>query len=216
MMDDITFLSAMRERFRGFLPVIVDIESAGFEASTDALLEVAAVLVAMDERGHLYPTKTIHHHVQPFPGAHLEQRALEFTGIIPDHPFRYAVSEHQALQDLYQHIRKALKQQQCQRAVLVGHNAWFDLSFIKAANERAQLKNMPFHHFTSFDTATLSGLILGQTVLAKALEAAGIAFDPKLAHSAIYDAEKTAELFCYLVNSWLELTARQQDLGIRR
>ena len=41
----------MRDRFRGFLPVIVDVETGGFNATTDALLEVAATLIHLDDRG---------------------------------------------------------------------------------------------------------------------------------------------------------------------
>ncbi len=195
----------MNTRFRGYLPVVVDVETAGFNADNDALLEVAAVIPVMDDEGYLSLGTTIHYHVKPFEGANLEKAALEFTGIVPDHPFRLAVTEHHALSELFQAIKQALKQQQCQRAVLVGHNAWFDLSFIKAATTRTRLKNMPFHRFTTLDTASLSALVLGQTVLAKAIEAAGISFDSQQAHSAIYDAKKTAELFCYLINRWQAL-----------
>ncbi|HAV68246.1 MAG TPA: ribonuclease T, partial [Alcanivorax sp.] len=37
-------------RFRGFLPVVVDVETGGFDARNDALLEIAAVLLDMDAR----------------------------------------------------------------------------------------------------------------------------------------------------------------------
>jgi ribonuclease T len=211
MSDIPLFTTSMQRRFRGFLPVVVDVETAGFDANTDALLEIAAVIIGMDEEHRLTPIKTLHYHVAPFEGAHFDERALEFTGIIPDHPFRFAVTEHHALQDLYQHIRIALKEQKCQRAILVGHNAWFDLSFLKAASLRTHLKNTPFHRFTTFDTAALSALILGQTVLAKALEKANIEFNIKEAHSALYDAEKTAELFCYLVNYWQAVEKTKPD-----
>jgi ribonuclease T len=46
---------------------------------------------------------------------------------------------------------------------------------------------------------------LGQTVLAKACQAAGIAFDGQQAHSALYDTERTAELFCFIVNRYQQL-----------
>lgn len=191
-----------RHRFRGFLPVVIDVETAGFNAETDALLEVAAVFLEMDQQGLLKPGDSVHHHIKPFEGAILVKEALEFTGIIPDHPFRFAVSEYQGLSELFQQVKQAVKKAGCQRAVLVGHNAWFDLSFIKAATARTALKKMPFHGFTSLDTATLSALMFGQTVLAKAAEMAGINFDQQQAHSALYDAQKTAELFCYIVNHW--------------
>ena len=196
----------MARRFRGFLPIVVDVETAGFNSKTDALLEVAAVILAMDETGTIYPEHTVSRHVEPFPGANLEQSALDFTGIDPYNPLRAAIPEHDALGEIFSAIRKAVRAQNCNRAILVGHNATFDHSFLFAASNRADIKRNPFHPFSSFDTATLAGLAYGHTVLAKACELAGIEFNAREAHSAIYDAEKTAELFCAIVNRW-------QDLG---
>ena len=197
----------MAERFRGYYPVVIDVETAGFNDSTDALLEIAAVCVSFDSRGVLRPVDTAHYHVEPFEGANLEQAALDFTGIDPFNPLREAVSEKVALKGVFNPIRQHKNPQGCKRAVLVGHNASFDLGFLKAAVERTNIKRNPFHLFTTFDTATLSGVMLGQTVLARACEAANIAFDNNQAHSALYDATKTAELFCYLVNHYEQLTA---------
>lgn len=197
--------SLLANRFRGFFPVIVDVETGGFNATTDALLEVAAVTLCMDEQGILKPSKKYFHNVEPFKGANIEKSALEFTGIDPTNPLRMAQQEEYALRDIFQNIRQELKENNCQRAVLVGHNAFFDLGFVKAAAERCQIKRNPFHPFSCFDTATLAGLAFGQTVLAKACEVADIKFDNREAHSAIYDAEKTAELFCYIVNRWKSL-----------
>jgi len=192
------------DRFRGFLPVVIDVETGGFIASTDAVLEVAATTVRMDEDGLLAVHRTHNFHVQPFAGANIEQSALDFTGIDPYHPFREAVSEEDALGNLFRVIRKEIRDQHCTRAILVGHNAHFDAGFINAAVERCGIKRNPFHPFSFFDTATLSGLAYGQTVLAKACAEAGIAFDNNEAHSAAYDAERTAELFCDIVNRWKE------------
>ena len=192
------------DRFRGFLPVVIDVETGGFIASTDAVLEVAATIVRMDEDGLLAVHRTLEYHVKPFEGANIEQSALDFTGIDPYHPFREAVSEEDALADLFKAVRKEIKEQSCSRAILVGHNAHFDAGFINAAVERCNIKRSPFHPFSFFDTATLSGLAFGQTVLAKACAEAGIAFDNNEAHSAAYDAERTAELFCDIVNRWKE------------
>lgn len=191
-------------RFRGFLPVIIDVETGGFVASTDAILEIAATIVRMDEDGLLRVHRTHDFHVAPFEGANLEQSALDFTGIDPWHPFREAISEEDAMGELFRVVRKEIKEQQCNRAILVGHNAHFDAGFINAAVERCNIKRNPFHPFSFFDTATLSGLAYGQTVLAKACSEAGIAFDNNEAHSAAYDAERTAELFCEIVNRWKE------------
>ena len=195
----------MRDRFRGFLPIVVDVETAGFNSRTDALLEVAAVILAMDDHGRIYPQSTVARHVEPFEGANLEQSALDFTGIDPYTPLRGAIPERQALTEIFSPIRKAVREQECNRAVLVGHNATFDHSFLFAAAGRADIKRNPFHPFSAFDTATLAGLAYGHTVLARACELAGIEFNSREAHSAIYDAEKTAELFCRIVNRWFEL-----------
>ncbi|MGI9228854.1 MAG: ribonuclease T [Gammaproteobacteria bacterium] len=192
------------KRFRGFFPVVVDVETAGFNAGLDALLEVAAVLLTMDGDGYWSTTETLSKHIQPFPGANLDKAALEFTGIDPEHPFRKQIAEDEkeALRDIFQSIRSAMKEHDCNRAILVGHNPSFDLSFINAAAERNKLKRNPFHLFSTFDTATLGGLVYGQTVLSRAVQAAGLQWDEKDAHSAIYDAEKTAALFCNIVNQW--------------
>lgn len=193
--------SFMAKRFRGFLPVVVDLETAGFNAHTDALLELAVITLAIDENQQFYPDQVYHEHIEPFAGANLEPEALAFTGINPYLALRFAVSERQALTTIFSAINEVVERQQCERAVLVGHNPWFDLSFLKAASEREKLK-IPFHRFTTFDTASLSALVLGQTVLARACRKAGITFDSKQAHSALYDVERTAELFCYIVNQW--------------
>lgn len=195
----------MAERFRGYLPVVVDVETAGFDSEKDALLEIAAVTLTMDEKGFVRRDQTLHHHILPFANANLDPRALEFTGIDPYHPFRFALEEQKALTEIFKAIRHAIKAAQCRRAILVGHNAFFDLSFINAAVKRHQIKRSPFHSFTTIDTASLSALALGQTVLAKAIQTANMDFDQTQAHSAIYDAEKTADLFCYIVNKWQSL-----------
>ena len=195
----------MKRRFRGFFPVIVDVETGGFNAKTDALLEVAAVTMAFDELGNLKLDRSFQYNIEPFEGANLEKSALEFTGIDPDNPLRDAKSESYALKDLFSEIRTLQKEAECQRSVLVGHNAGFDMEFIFAASNRINAKRNPFHPFTSFDTATLSGLALGHTVLAKSCELAGISFNGEEAHSALYDAKKTAELFCFIVNRWKKL-----------
>lgn len=200
-----TFSTLMAQRFRGFLPVVIDVETSGLDPQKNALLELAAVTLAFDGE-QLVPATTYHYHILPFNGAKLEESSLKFTGITdPFHPLRFAIHEQEALHDLFDHVHQLCKNFDCERAVLVGHNPTFDLSFIQAACDRHHIKKSPFHRFTAFDTATLSGLAYGQTVLAKALVEAGIGFDPELAHSAIYDAEQTAKLFCQIVNRWQEL-----------
>jgi ribonuclease T len=190
----------MADRFRGFLPVVVDVETGGFDADRDALLEIAAVTIGMDQEGNLYPHPVVSTHVEPFPGANIDPRALEITGIDPDNPLRAALSERAALDHIFQAVRMDVRANDCQRAVLVGHNAAFDLGFLNAAVRRVGHKRNPFHPFSCFDTASLSGLLYGQTVLSKAVMAAGFSFDASEAHSAVYDAERTALLFCRIVN----------------
>lgn len=193
------------QRFRGFLPVVVDVETGGFNAATDALLEIAAVPLEMDEQGIIYPYETVSFHVQPFEGANIEEAAIKFTGIDPYHPLRIAHPEKEVLQETFKVIRRAVKSSGCKRAILVGHNAHFDHGFVSAAVERCEIKRNPFHPFSNFDTVSMAGLAFGQTVLSRACEAAGIEFDNQEAHSARYDAEKTAELFCAIINRWQEM-----------
>jgi ribonuclease T len=189
-------------RFRGFLPVVVDVETGGINPATDALLEIAIVLLGYDNQGRLAPSATHAHHVQPFAGAVLNPEALAFNGIDPYHPFRAAIAESEALHDLFRQVRQAVRDSGCNRAILVGHNPILDLGFLNAAVLRNTIKRNPFHPFSSFDTASLAGLAYGQTVLARAVQCAGLQWDQNQAHSAIYDAERTAELFCAIVNLW--------------
>ncbi len=193
------------DRFRTYLPVVVDIETGGFNSDTDAILEIAAVILSMDDAGKLEIKQTFFQRIVPFEGSNIEEAALKFTGIDPYHPLRIARPEKDVFQTLFKIIRDAVKVNSCKRAILVGHNAHFDHGFINAASERHSLKRNPFHPFSSFDTATLGGLAYGQTVLSRACEMAGIAFENDQAHSANYDAEKTADLFCKIVNKWRAL-----------
>ena len=192
------------KRFRGYFPIIVDVETGGLHAKTDALLEIAAVSINCDNNGKFYVAESCHFHVEAFHGSKIYADSLAINKIVPDHPFRFAVPELKAFQDIFKFISNILKQTHCTRAVLVGHNAWFDLSFVNAAIKRIRIKNNLFHAFTCFDTATMSAIAYGQTVLAEALKKANIPFDPKSHHSAIYDASQTAELFCKIINekSW--------------
>ncbi len=202
-----TVATDLARRFRGFLPVVVDVETGGFESQRHALLEIAAVTVHMDPSGLLQPAETVAVHVQPFAGSVLDPKSLEVNGIRPDHPLRMAVPEGEALEQVFAPVRQAVRAAGCQRAILVGHNAAFDLGFLNAAIARCRNKRSPFHPFSCFDTVSLAGLAYGQTVLARALDAAGIGWDASQAHSARYDAERTAELFCTIVNRWGRLNA---------
>ena len=193
------------DRFRGFLPVVIDLETGGFNPKTDALLELATIVIEMDETGALIPGERLFFNVHPFEGANIEQSSLDFTGIDPSNPLRGAVSEKDALTETFRTVRSAIRETGCQRAIMVAHNASFDLSFITAVAERANLRRNPFHPFSTLDTVSLSALAYGQTVLARACESAGITFDSEQAHSALYDCDKTAEIFCRIVNRWQDL-----------
>ena len=207
----------MARRFRGFLPVVVDVETGGFHNSTDALLEVAAVLIDMDDNGVLSRGTTHSFHVIPFEGSRLDPASLAVTGIDPFHPLRPAIPERDALQRIFREVRHAVRAYNCRRAILVGHNAAFDLGFLNAAVTRTEIKRNPFHPFSCFDTVSLAGAALGQTVLAKAAAVAGIPWDSSSAHSASYDAERTADVFCYVSNRltamYREAETKARELG---
>lgn len=190
----------LKDRIRGYLPVVIDVETSGFNEQTDALLEICAIILSMDEEGSFFAKTTLHYHVEPFKGANIEASAIKFNGIDIDNPFRLAVPEKKALSEIFDHINEELETEECSRAILVGHNAFFDLGFVKAATLRANLKS-PFHQFSTIDTVSLSALCCGETVLAKAISKMDIEWDNNEAHSALYDTQKTSELFCQIFNS---------------
>lgn len=197
----------MASRFRGFLPVVVDVETGGFDCLRHALLEIAAIPIEFDENGRFVPGETLSTHVEPFPGSEIDPKSLAITGIDIHHPFRDAKPEREALDRIFVPVRAAIKRAGCNRAILVGHNASFDLGFVNAAAARVQHKRNPFHPFSTFDTVTLAGLAYGQTVLSRAAQAAGLDWNGSEAHSAVYDTERTAQLFCRVLNLW------QQGVG---
>lgn len=202
--------TAISERFRHYLPVVVDVETAGFNAQTDALLEIACQPILLDDHGMFYLGEATNAHIEPFEGANLEPRALQFTGINPHSPMRKAIAEDEkaAMRRVFKHLKNVRQASGCTKCILVGHNAHFDLGFLNAVVERTHTKNQnPFHPFSVFDTVTLSALAFGQTVLARACQAAGIAFSGSEAHSALYDTQKTAELFCYILNHYPRLAS---------
>jgi ribonuclease T len=194
----------LANRFRGFLPVVVDVETGGFDCRQHALLQVAAVFLRRGHDDHLYVDRTLSLHVRPFEGGLLDPKSLEVNGIDPFHPLRIAHPEDQALGQLFSEVRREVKINQCKRAILVGHNAHFDLGFVHSAAERCGIRRNPFHPFSSLDTVSLAALAFGQTVLARAAEAAGLTWDNASAHSAAYDAQMTAEIFCRIANRWAD------------
>jgi len=192
----------MSERFRGYLPVVVDVETGGFDWNRHALLEIAAIPIELNDAGDLVPGEVACAHLEPAPGTEIDPKSLEVTGIVLDHPFRMAKPEREALDHVFAPVRAAVRKYECQRAILVGHNAHFDLNFLNAAVARVAHKRNPFHPFSVFDTVTLAGVAYGQTVLARAVQAAGLTWNSEEAHSAVYDAERTAQVFCRIANAW--------------
>ena len=190
----------MKTRFRGYLPVVVDLETGGFDRDTNALLEIAAVTLDFDQRRLVAQ----HHHrwaVIPHAEMVVEEASLKVTGIDLDDPARGAVSELDALRGLFRMVRREIKRHGCQRAIVTAHNAHFDHGFIHAAAKRSGVKRSPFHPFSVIDTVALAAVHYGHTVLSEACERAGIPYDAERAHGAAYDAEITAELFCAVVNA---------------
>ncbi|CAL4319874.1 ribonuclease T [Buchnera aphidicola] len=195
----------LNERFRKFYPVVIDVETTGFNHKKNALLEIAVITLQMDKHGWLKKEKTIHFHIKPFKGSLIETESLQFNKIDPFNPLRQAVTELEALQCICDIIQQSMKKNKCNKSIIVAHNAHFDHKFIMQAIKRCKIKNHPFHNFSTFDTATLSGLAVGQTVLAKSCKAFGLKFNNQNAHSALYDTLKTAHLFCTIINKWKTL-----------
>ncbi len=202
--DDAAPTPWMQKRFRGFYPVVVDVETGGFDEKKDALLEIGALTLKIDEGGNMAIDESFSCHINPFEGANMDPASLEINGIDPFHPFRVAAAlqEEDALRKFFRFIQSGMKPAKCKRAVMIGHNTTLDHKFIHAAAERNRIRKNPFHPFSTFDTVSLAGLAYGQTVLSRAVQAAGIEWDNNEAHSALYDATKTAELFCNIVNKW--------------
>ena len=201
-MDAAAARGGMADRFRGFLPVAIDVETGGLVPATDALLEIAAVPLGMDAAGELFPAAPVRYAVRPFPGARIDPASLKLIGIDPHDPARAAVGEREALDGVFRVVRQAVRAHGCQRAVLLGHNAAFDLAVVNAACERAGVKRNPLHPFSTLDTVSLGALAYGQTVLARIAERAGLGWDDEQAHRADYDALMTARAFCAIVNEW--------------
>jgi ribonuclease T len=203
-MTDESAIPLMSKRFRGFYPVVVDVETGGFNHKKDALLEIGALTLKIDSHGHLDINNTFACHVEPFPNANMDPKSLEVNGIDPFHPFRMAKPEDKAVRDFFKFVSTEMKQNGCTRAIMIGHNTMMDLNFINAAADRNNITKNPFHPFSTFDTVSLAGLAYGQTVLSRAVEAAEIEWHSDKAHSALYDATKTAELFCKIINQWCD------------
>ncbi len=191
----------LKNRFRKYLPVVVDIETGGFDPEKNAILEIAITLIE-EENDKFYPGETFRYHINPFEGSIVEKESLDFTKIKLDHPLRNAVDELEALNDLFKIINRTKNKYECSRAILVGHNAHFDKSFLDASVIRNNIKKTPFHKFSVIDTVSLGVLATGQTVLARICEHLSVNYDNDEAHSAAYDTGVTAEVFCKIINSF--------------
>ena len=191
----------LKNRFRKYLPVVVDLETGGFDYENSAVLEIAITLIE-EKDNQLLVGETHRYHIKPYDGLIVEDESLEFTKIKLDHPLRNAVSEEIALKELFKIINVHKNKYECSRAIWVGHNAHFDLSFLKAATNRNNIKKSPFHSFSVLDTVTLGALATNQTVLAKLCESLNVEYDSKEAHSAAYDSDVTAKVFCKIINDF--------------
>jgi ribonuclease T len=189
----------LKNRFRKYLPVIVDLETGGFNPEVNPILEIALQFVDLEENGFVLG-ESVRYHLAPADGLILNKEALEFTKIELNHPLRNAVTTEEALKSICKIVNKKRSENECSRAILVGHNAHFDLSFLQTNLNRYQIKNSPFHPFSVFDTVSLGAAFTGQTVLARIAKELNINYDNDLAHSASYDAEITAKIFCILMN----------------
>jgi ribonuclease T len=203
-MQEAVFIDEIKNRFRGYFPVVLDAETGGLNSQTDALLEITAITLKMNLDGELEINNTYVEHIEPFAGANIEQSALEINNIQPSNPFRMSAAkpEKEALTSLFKNLRQEQKLANCNRCIMVAHNAAFDQKFIDAAVARCKIKNSPFHLFSNIDTVSLGALAYGQTVLSRCCAAAGIEFKPNKAHSSRYDATVTAKLFCKIINDW--------------
>ena len=193
----------IKERFRKYLPVVVDLETGGLDPKTNAILEIAATLIVKNEGTQLLDVgKTYRYHIEPYEGLVVEQESLDFTKINLNHPLRNAIAEKDALDELFKIINTERTANGCSRAILIGHNAHFDHSFLTEAVSRNNIKKSPFHPFSVLDTVTLGALHTKQTVLARICDVLNIDYDSKEAHSAAYDSDITAKVFCKIVNEF--------------
>ena len=193
----------IKERFRKYLPVVVDLETGGFNPKKNAILEIAATLISKNENTQLLEVgETYRYHIEPFEGLVVEQESLDFTKINLNHPLRNAITEKDALDELFKIINTERTANGCSRAILIGHNAHFDHSFLTEAISRNNLKKSPFHPFSVLDTVTLGALHTKQTVLARICDVLKIDYDSKQAHSAAYDSDITAKVFCKIINEF--------------
>ncbi|MFP6797189.1 MAG: exonuclease domain-containing protein [Pseudomonadales bacterium] len=190
----------MNARFRGYLPVVIDVETGGFDRSRHALLQIAIVLLGWED-DQLYPLDTHVWELIPHPNMDVDDASLQITGIDLNDPTRNAISEGEALKECFRVVRRSVRDAQCQRAIVTAHNGHFDHGFLTTTSERNNIKRNPFHPFSVIDTASLAAVALGHTVLSEACARAGIDFDEENAHNAKYDAEATAALFCRIVNA---------------
>ena len=191
----------LKDRFRKFLPVIVDLETGGFDAKKNAILEIAIQLID-EEDSRLILGDSHRYHIKPFEGLKVDKEALEFLRLDLNHPLRSAVDEEHALKEFFKIINKQKSKYECSRAILVGHNAFFDHSFLVEACYRNNINKSPFHAFSLIDTVSLGVLATQQTVLAKVCKELDISYDNNEAHSAAYDAEVTAQVFCKIINDY--------------
>ncbi|SVB78166.1 uncharacterized protein METZ01_LOCUS231020 [marine metagenome] len=191
----------LKDRFRKFLPVVVDLETGGFNSKKNAILEIAIQLIDF-KNDKLILGDSLRYHIQPSSDLLVEQESLDFLKLDLNNPLRMPVNEGFALKELFKFINKQKKKYECTRAILVGHNAFFDHRFLFEACKRNNIKKSPFHPFSLIDTVSLGVLATRQTVLARICKELNIPYDDNEAHSATYDANVTAQVFCKIFNQY--------------
>jgi ribonuclease T len=180
---------------------VLDLETGGFDHQANPILELACSFLQMEDDRLLIKGQESWN-VEPVEGLVIEPASLKVTGIDLEDPSRDAMDEETVLREFFSLVRSEMKLYGCHRAILVAHNASFDQGFLNTACNRWAIKRNPFHPFTTLDTATLGALAYGHTVLREACRRADIEFSEARAHGAAYDADRTAELFCHIVNTW--------------
>ena len=90
----------LSERFRGYLPVVLDLETGGFDHQVNPILELACCFVQMqDDRLSIKGQESWN--VQPVDGMVVEPASLKVTGIDLDDPHRDAMDEASVLKDFF-------------------------------------------------------------------------------------------------------------------
>jgi len=176
LVDDLQEL-VMEEEGQDFTSdfVVFDIETTGFSPVNNRIIEIGAVKVK---------------------GGEIADKFSAFVN--PDVPIPFEIEKLTGINDSMvkdaPYIEQVLPEflSFCEGAVLVAHNAGFDMSFIK---ENA-LRQGIFRKFTCVDTLGIARILLphqGKHTLDAVAKAMGVSLENH--HRAVDDAQATAEIF---------------------